>query len=509
MKTTYALIVLDGFGVSKDSYGNAIKMAGAKNFEALQKKYPHTTLNASGESVGLYPGQMGNSEVGHLNLGAGRIVIQDSKRISDAIKDGSFFSNKVLKEAFELKSDLHLMGLLSDGGVHSQLTHIFALLDMAKLYDKKNVYLHLFTDGRDSDTKKSLEFVKMVLSYIKKVGYGKIASICGRYYAMDRDKNYERTEKAYNMLVFGRSEHKSSDPLKAIKESHDKGITDEFIEPIVIEENNEPVAKIKDGDSVILFNFRGDRARQISSTFVNDDFNEFTVKRFKHLNYIGFTEYATSLKNIKTAFTDQDMKNTLGEVLANNNKTQLRVAESTKYAHVTYFFNGGVEEPNKNEDRVLVESKKVATFDLVPQMSAYGIVDVIETEVTKDRYDFVLINFANCDMVGHTGNLEATIEAVKTVDDALGKVMAHFKEIGAVVLVTADHGNAENMLTKEGVLQTAHTTNPVPFILVDDDKIDAKLRKDGVLSDVSATILELMGIKKPKEFTATSLIIKQ
>lgn len=507
MEKQVALIVLDGFGLRKEENGNAVTLANTPNYDSLIKKYPHTTLKAHGEAVGLFKGQMGNSEVGHLNLGAGRIVKQDSKKISDLIKEGSFFKNEVLKNAFKKAGDLHIMGLLSDGGVHSAMEHLYALLEMAKRENKQNVYLHLFTDGRDSSQAASISFVKKVQEQINQVGIGKIVSLIGRFYAMDRDKKYDRIMLAYNMLVYGKAHYYEEDVLTALKNSHKRGVTDEFLEPTIILQNKKAVT-VKEGDSVIFFNYRGDRARELSYAFTEPKFNEFPVKQFKDLYYVGFTQYDASLNNVKVAFLRQNMNNTLGEVLSKNNKTQLRIAETTKYAHVTYFFNGGNETPNKKEDRILINTKDVKTFDLLPEMSAMEIAEKVVEVVKNNNYDFVLINFANCDMVGHTGNLEASIKAVETVDKALGIVVEHFKKLHMSIFVTADHGNAETMVTKEGLPQTAHTLNPVPFILVDDTLVDKKLKRGGKLSDVTATVLDVMGISFPEEFEAVTLLKK-
>jgi 2,3-bisphosphoglycerate-independent phosphoglycerate mutase len=504
MKKTHALIILDGFGLNASEYGNAVKLAKTPNFDYLKNKYPYTTVKAHGENVGLYKGQMGNSEVGHLNLGAGRVVLQDSKKISDLIKSGEFFKNQTLKNVFDTRGAVHLMGLLSSGGVHSEFKHITALIDMAKKQGKKEVFLHLFTDGRDCDPEYSIVLIKKLQAHLNKVGVGKIASAVGRFFAMDRDKNYNRTKLAYDMLVLGKAKTETTNLISAIKQSHKKGITDEFLEPIIVLNDDEPTT-IKDGDSVIFYNFRGDRARQLTTALTSKEFSELETKNLK-INFVGLTEYDVNLKNAKTAFFRQNMKNTLGEVLAKESKTQLRIAETTKYAHVTYFFNGGVEKPNEGEDRILVPTKDVKTFDLLPEMSAKEIVEQVKLAVVENKYDFVLINFANCDMVGHTGDLKAAIRAVEVVDEALGEVFEHFNKMGASVLITADHGNAENMLTKEGKPHTAHTTNLVPLILADDEKINFKLKKGGKLSDITATVLHLMNIKAPKEFEAISLI---
>jgi 2,3-bisphosphoglycerate-independent phosphoglycerate mutase len=505
MKKTYALIVLDGFGLSDLKKGNAVKLAKTPNYDLLKKEYPFTKLKAHGESVGLFKNQMGNSEVGHLNLGAGRIVLQESKKISNLITSGEFFNNKKLKQAFNTKGNVHIMGLLSDGGVHSSLHHLFALIDMAKKQQKNEVYLHLFTDGRDSSPTASINFIKKLQAHLNKVGIGKIASLVGRYYAMDRNNNYDRTKKAYDMLVFNKATNYASDPVSALKNSHNKNVTDEFIKPTIIKQNE---TVIKNEDSVIFYNYRGDRARQLSNAFTNNEFNEFKAVKFSNLNFVSLTQYDKNLQNVKVAFEKQNVKNTLGEVLAKNNKTQLRIAETTKYAHVTYFFNGGKEKPNKNEDRILVPTKDVTTFDKLPEMSINEIVNQVKNSVKQNKYNFVLINFANCDMVAHSGNLSATIKAVEATDKALGEVINHFKSINASVIVTADHGNAEKMITKDNNIHTAHTLNTVPFILIDNDYKSFKLKKDGKISDVSATILDLMQVKKPKEFTANSLIVK-
>jgi 2,3-bisphosphoglycerate-independent phosphoglycerate mutase len=509
MKKTYVLVVMDGFGLSSKTVGNAVKQAKTPNYDFLKNKYPFTTLKASGTDVGLLAGQMGNSEVGHLNLGAGRIVLQDSRNITKSIENGRFYSDKGLKSALDPKKRVHLMGLLSDGAIHSHISHIYALINMAKNQGVKELYLHLFTDGRDSEVKASIDYATQLEKYMKKIGIGEIASVTGRYFAMDREGNYNRTKKTYDALCCGKSQNTARSIFDALVRSHHKGITDEFVEPTVIMRGDSPVATIEDNDNVVFFNFRGDRARQLTAAFSDNKFDRFEAKNFKNLNFTCLTEYDKSLTGAKVIFKRKIMKNTLGAVLAKNKKVQLRVAETTKYAHVTYFFNGGVEEANDGEHRILIPTKKVKTFDLNPSMSAMEIVDIIKNEVPTYEYDFILINFANCDMVGHTGNIKATIKAVETVDTALGQIYKYFNEVGGCVLVTADHGNAEGMLTIEGKIQTAHTLNSVPFILADDEYIGTELIKTGKLANVSATILDLMGITLPREFKEYSLINKE
>ncbi len=515
-KTPYAIIIMDGYGLSPDGNGNAISMDGSKYVGELRKNYPSATLGASGLSVGLPDGQMGNSEVGHLNIGAGRIVYQDLTKITKAIEDGDFFENPALCLAMDNAAkngkQLHLWGLLSDGGVHSHITHLFALLKMAKERGVKQAYVHGFMDGRDVSPTSGVHFVAQLQAEMKRIGYGKIASLCGRYYAMDRDNNWDREEKAYDMLTIGNGVQ-AEDPVKALEQSYAQGVTDEFILPTNITENGKPVALVKEGDSVVFFNFRPDRARQITRAFSQKEFvvpkgTAFERKTgFLHPVYVCFTVYDAAFGGVHIAFPKQSMANTLGEYLASLGKKQLRIAETEKYAHVTFFFNGGVEAPNENEVRVLVNSPKVATYDLKPEMSAYEVTDKVLEALSSGEYDAMILNFANCDMVGHTGVIPAAVKAVHTVDECVKKVTDKILSMGGSALLTADHGNADKMLDSDGSPFTAHTTNPVPVVLVSEKYKNAKLR-DGILADLAPTLLEVMGLPVPPEMTGKSLIIQ-
>lgn len=501
MKKTVALVIMDGFGYSKEKNGNAILSAETPNIDRFQREYPTTLINASGRAVGLPEGQMGNSEVGHLNLGAGRVVYQDITMIDKAIEDGEFFKNDKLKTAMEsLDRDnaLHLVGLLSDGGVHSSISHLFALLDMAKKKNVKNVYIHAITDGRDVPPDSGVKFVKMVDEKTKKLGLGKIATVVGRYYYMDRDKRWDRVEKGYNCVYNGVGSRFAS-AEGALLASYKNGITDEFVEPSIIGDYQ----GVKDGDSVVFYNFRSDRAREISHAVLDEDFDNFARIK-KDVYYVGMTEYDATLKNIHTAFPPKDIKNTLGEYLANNDYNQLRIAETEKYAHVTFFFNGGVETPNKNEDRILIPSPKVATYDMQPEMSAIEVTEKAVAEVGK--YDVIILNFANCDMVGHTGVFNAAVKAVETVDSCVDKFVSKVLEVGGVVLLTADHGNAEKMLFDDGSVCTSHTTNLVPFSVIGEDYKGCKLKDGRALCDVAPTMLEILGAVQPEEMTGESIL---
>lgn len=506
MKKTVALVILDGWGLNESKEGNAVLNADTPNFDNYISKYPNMKINASGLAVGLPDGQMGNSEVGHLNIGAGRVVYQEYTRISKSIKDKDFFENEELNNAInnakKNKSSLHLLGLLSDGGVHSHIDHIKGLLKLAKMRDLKNVYLHAFMDGRDTSPNSGLEHVKEIEKYMKTINCGSIATISGRYYAMDRDNRWERIELAYDALV--RGEGKQSDSAFSIMEkTYKNGITDEFILPSIIQKNGEPIAKIKNDDSVIFFNFRPDRARQITKALVEDEFNHFKRERLK-LYYVTITKYDDKFKNVKIAYDPQKLENTLGEYLANNGKTQLRIAETEKYAHVTFFFNGGVEKSNKSEDRILISSPKVASYDLQPEMSAYELADKALEEIDKEKYDFIVLNFANADMVGHTGDFKAATKAIEAVDYNLGRIVDKMLSKGGKMIITADHGNAEYMIDeKNKEVFTAHTTNPVPLIVVGEENI--KIKKTGKLSDIAPTLLDMMDLKSPDEFTGEKL----
>ena len=515
-KTPYAIVIMDGYGLNPDQNGNAIFMDGSKNVTELRREYPSATLGASGLSVGLPDGQMGNSEVGHLNIGAGRIVYQDLTKITKSIQDGDFFENPALVAAMDNcvqnGKKLHLWGLLSDGGVHSHITHLFALLEMAKKRGVPQTYVHCFMDGRDVSPTSGVQFVKRLQEETEKLGYGKIASLCGRYYAMDRDNNWDREEKAYDMLTIGNGVQ-AADPVKALEDSYAQGVTDEFVRPTNVTENGKPVALVEEGDSVIFFNFRPDRARQITRAFSQESFvvpkgTAFERKTgFLHPVYVCFTVYDAAFKGVEIAFPKQSMKNTLGEYLASLGKKQLRIAETEKYAHVTFFFNGGVEAPNENEVRVLVNSPKVATYDLQPEMSAYEVTDKVLEQLDSGEYDVMILNFANCDMVGHTGVIPAAVKAVHTVDECVKKVMDKILSMGGSALLTADHGNADKMLDTDGSPFTAHTTYPVPVVLVSEQFRNAKLR-DGILADLAPTLLDVMGLPVPPEMTGKSLLVK-
>jgi 2,3-bisphosphoglycerate-independent phosphoglycerate mutase len=504
-KKMTALIIMDGFGISYELQGNAIKLAKTPNLDNYLNNYPNTRLLAHGIDVGLPDGQMGNSEVGHLNIGAGRIVYQELTRINQEIKEGSFFNNQAFIEAIESckknNSHLHLMGLVSDGGVHSSINHLYALLELAKKENFYNVFIHCFTDGRDTSPTSGINFIQELEDNINKLGLGKLASIMGRYWAMDRDKRWDRVKKAYDALVLGVGE-KADSAQQAMKNSYAKKITDEFINPIIIN----PI-RIKDNDSVIFFNFRPDRARQLTRAFTEPTFNDFVRNNTLEVNFVSMTNYDDSLKRLTVAYHPQNLKNTFGEYISNSGLTQLRIAETEKYAHVTYFFSGGKEETYENEERVLIPSPKIATYDLKPEMSANEVTREVLARIDSQKYDAMILNFANCDMVGHTGNIEAAIKAVETVDNCIGQIVEKILEDKGRVAITADHGNAEKMIDNHSDgLYTAHTINPVPFILVDDSKKNAMLRENGRLSDIAPTLLEIMGMAAPQEMTGKSLI---
>jgi 2,3-bisphosphoglycerate-independent phosphoglycerate mutase len=512
-KDLTALIVLDGFGLSSIEEGNAILKAKKPNFDRYWSEYPHVPIHASGLDVGLPEGQMGNSEVGHLNLGAGRIVYQDFTRISKSIQEGSFFENKAFLEAVKNvkkhKSKLHLMGLVSDGGVHSHQEHLYALLELAKEQALSEVYIHCFMDGRDTPPTSGKSFIDALEQKIRQIGIGKIATVSGRYYAMDREKRWERTKKAYDAMVLGEGVTAES-ALKAMDQSYNAKETDEFVRPTVIIENGDPVATISSNDSVIFFNFRPDRARQLTRSFIESDFNDFERKRgYFPVLFVSATQYDETFTNIHIAYEPQSLDNTFGEYISGLGKKQLRIAEYTKYAHVTYFFNGGVEEVNEGEDRILIPSADVATFDQKPSMSAFEVTDEVIKRISSGVYDVIILNYANCDMVGHTGIMDAAVEAVEAVDKCLGRTVEAIRAAGGRVIVTADHGNADQMIdyvTKEPF--TAHTVNTVPFILIDDTRKNVDLREDGRLADVAPTLLEMMGLEKPVEMTGKSIIKK-
>ena len=511
-KKPVVLMVLDGYGLNEKTEGNAIAMANTPVMDKLMAEYPFVKGNASGLAVGLPDGQMGNSEVGHMNIGAGRIIYQDLTRITKDIEDGTFFENKVLLQAIENckknNSDLHLWGLLSDGGVHSHNSHLYGLLEMAKKNGLENVYVHAFLDGRDTPPASGKDYVQQLEDKMKEIGVGKIASLSGRYYAMERDNNWDRVKLAYDSLVTGEGV-KATDAVKAVEDSYANDKTDEFVLPTVItDENGQPLSLVKDGDSVIFFNFRPDRAREITRAFCDDKFTGFE-RDFLKLTYVCFKDYDETIPNKLVAFEKEEIKNTFGEFLAAHGKKQLRLAETEKYAHVTFFFNGGVEDPNVDEFRLLVNSPKdVATYDLKPEMSAPEVgMDLVEA-IKSDKYDVIVINFANPDMVGHTGVIPAAVKAVERVDSLVGDAVQAVKDVDGVLFICADHGNAEKMIDYEtGAPHTAHTTNPVPFILVNADP-SWKLREGGCLADIAPTLIEVMGMEQPKEMTGKSLIIK-
>ena len=496
------LMILDGFGLSEKKEGNAIAAAKKPNIDRLFSTYPHSTLQASGMSVGLPAGQMGNSEVGHLNIGAGRIVYQDLTRITKSIKEGDFFKNRTLIDAIEnvktKNSSLHLMGLLSDGGVHSHNTHLYALLKLAKKHGIRNVFIHAFLDGRDVPPKSALSYIADAEKRMKELG-GEFATISGRYFAMDRDKRWDRVEKAYNAMT-GIGETARS-ARQAVEKAYERGENDEFVTPTIILKNNEPVSVISNNDSVIFFNFRSDRAREITRAFIDDDFNGFKRKIFPHTHFVCLTQYDETFK-VPVAFLPDSLKNILADILSHHNLKQLRIAETEKYAHVTFFFNGGRETPVVGEERILVPSPKVATYDHRPEMSAYPVTDEVVKAVSSGKFDIIILNYANLDMVGHTGIFEAAVKATEAVDKCVGKVFEAVSSAGGLLILTADHGNAEQMLDETGGIHTAHTCDPVPFLFCD---AGVKLR-DGILADIAPTLLEVLGIEKPKEMTGTSLI---
>ena len=499
------LMILDGFGDNPNKDGNAIKLAKTPNIDKLMKKYPNTEIYTSGLHVGLPEGQMGNSEVGHTNIGAGRIVYQELTRITKSIEDGDFFSNPEFIAAIENckkhNSKLHILGLVSDGGVHSHNRHLYGLLEMAKRRDFENVYVHCFLDGRDTPPASAESYIVKLEEKMKEKNVGKIASLSGRFYAMDRDKRWERVEKCYNALVNGEG-IKAGSAVKAIEDSYQKEVFDEFVEPTVICNGEEPIAKIEKNDSVIFFNFRPDRAREITRSLVDKEFTGFERKYFP-LYYVCFTNYDDTIKNVHIVFKKDEIKNTFGEIISKKGLTQLRIAETEKYAHVTFFFNGGEEKQYKGEDRILIPSPKVETYDLKPEMSANEVTDKVVEAIESQKYDCIILNYANPDMVGHTGSLEAAIKAIETIDTCVGRVVEAIEKVNGVALITADHGNSEQMIDyTTGEPHTAHTTNPVPLILVGKK---AKL-KPGRLADLAPTMLDIMGIEKPIEMTGTSLI---
>ena len=524
MKTPFAIIIMDGYGINPNCNGNAICKDGSKYVNELIKNYPSAQLGASGMSVGLPDGQMGNSEVGHLNIGAGRIVYQDLTKITKDIRNGEFFKNEQLlyamNQAKKNGKKLHLFGLVSTGGVHSHIEHIYALIEMAKKEGLDDVYVHAFTDGRDVAPTSGADFLKELQEKMDELQFGKIASVAGRYYAMDRDNNWDREEKAYDALTLGTGVQFEGSAEDAAKASYENGVTDEFILPTNLTKNGKPVALIEQGDSIICFNFRPDRARQISRMFSQSNFPFVDAKTgatlgferktgFLAPTYVGFAVYDSSFENVGVAFPPDEITNTLPQYLASIGKKQLHIAETEKYAHVTFFFNAKLEAPVEGETRIVIPSPKVATYDLQPEMSAYGVTEKVLEELATGEYDVIILNYANCDMVGHTGVMEAAVKAVHTVDECVKKVTDKILEMGGSALVTADHGNADQMIADDGETAfTQHTTNPVPVILVSNEYKSVSLREDGVLADLAPTLLDMMKIEQPKEMTGESLIRK-
>ena len=503
------LMILDGFGINEKSDGNAVKQANTPNIDKLMKKYPTTKIYTSGLKVGLPDGQMGNSEVGHTNIGAGRIVYQELTKITKSIEDGDFFAIPEFIEAIEnckkYNSKLHILGLVSDGGVHSHIRHLYGLLEMAKRRDFENVYVHCFLDGRDTPPASAEGYITDLEEKMKEKGIGKIASISGRYYAMDRDKRWERVKKCYDALVKGEG-NKSASATIAIENSYQKEVFDEFVEPTVICNGDTPIATIGEHDSVIFFNFRPDRAREITRAIVDPKFDGFETKKMETY-FVCFTNYDETLPNVKIAFKKEPLVNTFGEVVSKNGLKQLRIAETEKYAHVTFFFNGGEEKQYPGEDRILVPSPKVATYDLQPEMSAREVTEKVVEAINLDKYNAIILNYANPDMVGHTGSLPAAIKAVETIDECVGKVVEAMLAHDGTMLITADHGNCEQMIDyKTGDPHTAHTTNPVPLILITKNE-NLKI-KEGKLADLAPTMLDILGIEKPEEMTGESILVK-
>ncbi len=509
-KKLTVLMILDGFGITDETEGNAIFAAKTPNIDKMMMQYPYELGFASGLEVGLPKGQMGNSEVGHLNIGAGRVVYQELTHISKAIEDGDFFKNKNLLEAInkckQNNSDLHLFGLLSDGGVHSHNTHLYAILELAKRHDFNRVFIHAFLDGRDTAPNSGKGFIDELESKCREIGVGKIATVSGRYYAMDRDKRWERVERAYNAIVYGIGEQAVS-AMECIQTAYENKIFDEFVLPTVILENNQPMAKLKPDDAVIFYNFRPDRARELSKAICDPEFDGF-ARTFFPTFYVCFTEYDPTIPNKEVAFEPQKLNNTLGEYLSHLGLTQLRLAETEKYAHVTFFFNGGIEDVNPGEDRILIPSSKVATYDLKPEMSAYEVTDALVEAMRSDKYDLIVINYANSDMVGHTGVFDAAVKAIEAVDTCVGRALDVLLEVDGQMFLCADHGNSDKMVDYANDTPfTAHSTNPVPFILIN-CKTASGLQKNGRLCDIAPTLLDMMGLPKPVDMTGNSLLIK-
>ena len=505
-KSPVALIILDGFGLRDDKLGNAVAQANKPNYDLLWNNFPHSTLTACGEAVGLPEGQMGNSEVGHLNIGAGRVVYQSLTRINKSIREADFFDNETLLRAVahakENGSALHLMGLLSDGGVHSHYEHLFALLRLAKLNGLDKVFVHAFLDGRDVSPQSALDYIEKTETFMQELGVGKFASISGRYYAMDRDKRWERLEKVYRAIVEGVA-LTATTPTAGVLASYKQGVHDEFVVPFLIEELGRPVATVEDGDTVIFFNFRPDRAIQLSRALTDSTFDEFETgtKKYKELKFVTFTHYSDDIV-ADVVYGSENLENTLGEVIARNGLTQLRIAETEKYPHVTFFMSGGREDKFIGEERILIASPKVATYDLQPEMSAYEVTEALIEGIEANRFDAIILNFANPDMVGHSGMLEPTIKAIETVDECLGKIIDAIHAKGGTAIVTADHGNADEVTTQDGAPMTAHTTNPVPVIVT---KSEIVLREGGKLADLAPTMLKLLQVDQPAEMTGTPL----
>lgn len=504
----YLLMIMDGVGLNDEEKGNAFKLANTPNLDRLTIKYPNTYVKTSGAAVGLPDGQMGNSEVGHTNIGAGRIVYQELTRITKEIEDGNFYNNPELKKAMQNvkknNSSLHIVGLVSDGGVHSHIKHLFALLEMAKRENIKNVFVHAILDGRDTPPTSAVDYIKQLEEKMKELGVGKIATLSGRFYAMDRDNRWERIKLAYDAIAYGKGQEFTI-AQKAIETSYESQEFDEFVKPVVITgDNDKPIATVNDNDSIIYFNFRPDRARELTKAFMLKDFNNFERKDIKNLTFVTMTQYDATIKNVLVAYKPQVLTNTLGEYLSKKGYTQLRTAETEKYAHVTFFFNGGKEEPYKGEDRILVPSPKVKTYDLKPEMSAYEVTDNVVKAIEDKKYDVIIMNFANGDMVGHTGNLEKTVEAVEALDNCVGKIISKIEEVDGEAIITADHGNCELMLDlKTGEPITSHSTFDVPLIVVSNR---VKSISSGRLCDIAPTLLKLMGEQVPKEMTGVSLV---
>lgn len=508
-KEPVMLMILDGWGLGRKYKGNAVELADTPNYDRLIKNNSNTRLKASGESVGLPAGQMGNSEVGHLNIGSGRIVYQELTRIGKSIEEGDFFNKREFLDAIDNcknnATKLHLIGLVSNGGVHSHNSHLYALLELCKREDFDRVFIHAILDGRDVPPTIAREQVGELEEKIEEIGVGRIASISGRYYAMDRDRRWERTKLAYDAIVDGVGKTGlNSDDI--ISHSYEEGINDEFVIPTVIVDDDKPIASVENGDSIIFFNFRPDRARQLTRAIVDKDFDGFEREKSLHTYFVTMTEYDDSIKNVKVAFKPSKLKNTLGEYISSLGYSQLRIAETEKYAHVTFFFNGGEEQAYENEDRILIPSPKVATYDLQPEMSANKLKDEVIKSLGEDKYDLIILNFANPDMVGHTGVVEAAIKAIEEVDRCMGEILEYIDSKKGRVLITADHGNSEELINeRDDSPITSHTTNEVPLILYGDDR---ELRT-GILADIAPTILELMNIEKPEEMTGKSLIINK